>query len=84
MGLGTIMPHEDEYVAPEVFRTEFIDYEAIPESFDVRENWPECAPITGHVRDQSNCGSCWAFAATACIESHHFLYSGELLNLAEQ
>lgn len=30
----------------------------IPESFDAREQWPEC-PIIGQIRDQSNCGSCW-------------------------
>jgi len=35
----------------------------IPESFDARQKWPEC-PSIGHIRDQANCGSCWAFAST--------------------
>merc|ERR1711977_150620 len=34
----------------------------IPESFDSEQNWPQCAKIIGDIRDQSNCGCCWAFA----------------------
>jgi len=34
----------------------------IPESFDSESNWPDCAKIIGDIRDQSNCGCCWAFA----------------------
>lgn len=33
----------------------------IPESFDSAENWPDCSKIIGEIRDQSNCGCCWAF-----------------------
>jgi cathepsin B len=36
---------------------------AIPESFDSETNWPHCAKSIGDIRDQSNCGCCWAFAA---------------------
>ncbi|CAN0193491.1 unnamed protein product, partial [Laminaria digitata] len=36
----------------------------IPANFDAREAFPECASIIGRVRDQSDCGSCWAFAST--------------------
>lgn len=36
----------------------------LPTSFDVRTNWPQCANVTGHIRDQSSCGSCWAFGST--------------------
>lgn len=35
---------------------------AIPEEFDSETNWPQCAKIIGDIRDQSNCGCCWAFA----------------------
>ena len=36
----------------------------VPDSFDVRTAWPQCAPVSGHIRDQSFCGSCWAFGST--------------------
>jgi cathepsin B len=35
---------------------------AIPDNFDSEKNWPQCAKIIGDIRDQSNCGCCWAFA----------------------
>jgi len=35
----------------------------IPAQFDARKKWPKCKSIS-HIRDQSSCGSCWAFAAT--------------------
>jgi len=36
---------------------------AVPEEFDSATNWPDCAKIIDDIRDQSNCGCCWAFAA---------------------
>lgn len=32
--------------------------EAIPESFDAREEWANCSSIK-EIADQSKCGSCW-------------------------
>jgi cathepsin B len=34
---------------------------AVPDDFDSETNWPQCAKIIGDIRDQSNCGCCWAF-----------------------
>jgi len=35
----------------------------LPENFDSEQHWPQCAKVIGDIRDQSNCGCCWAFAA---------------------
>jgi len=34
----------------------------IPDSFDSAQQWPHCEKIINDIRDQSNCGCCWAFA----------------------
>ncbi|CAJ0594679.1 unnamed protein product [Cylicocyclus nassatus] len=58
-----------------VERREFLGDDPLPESFDARDKWPKCAGIIGHIRDQSECGSCWAVASTEvmsdrlCIQS---------------
>ncbi|XGW24196.1 hypothetical protein V3C99_005969 [Haemonchus contortus] len=40
--------------------------EDIPESFDSRIVWKNCSSIT-YVRDQSQCGSCWAVSAASTM-----------------
>ena len=38
----------------------------LPENFDPREAWPKCESIR-EIRDQSGCGSCWAFGASSAM-----------------
>ncbi|CAJ0607652.1 unnamed protein product [Cylicocyclus nassatus] len=40
--------------------------EELPESFDAREKWPDCVSIKT-IRDQANCGSCWAVSAASAM-----------------
>mmetsp|Transcript_62489 Transcript_62489/g.183186 ORF Transcript_62489/g.183186 Transcript_62489/m.183186 type:complete len:399 (-) Transcript_62489:26-1222(-) len=53
--------------------------EAPPESVDWREEG-----VLGPVKSQGQCGSCWAFAATAAIESNIAIETGVLLSLSPQ
>ncbi|XP_074038847.1 cathepsin B-like [Leptinotarsa decemlineata] len=46
----------------------------IPESFDSRENWPNCQ-IIRVIKDQSSCGSCWAVAATSAMSDRICIHS---------
>lgn len=46
-------------------------------------NWIEKGAVN-EIRDQGQCGSCWAFAAIAACESVYQIESGNLLQFSEQ
>jgi cathepsin B len=46
----------------------------VPDTFDSREQWPKCVhPI----RDQQQCGSCWAFGASEALSDRFCIASKE-------
>lgn len=80
--LGTILHDDLLYIAPAVTKTEFkTSDDDIPESFDVRTGFPACAAISGHVRDQSNCGSCWAHSSTESFNDRYCITTGDATTL---
>ncbi|CAM9174016.1 unnamed protein product, partial [Discosporangium mesarthrocarpum] len=59
--------------------------EAVGNSFvpPASRDWRLVGAVS-EVKDQSHCGSCWTFSATGCLESHHFLRTGDMVLLSEQ
>jgi len=56
-----------------------LDTSSLPDSFDWREQG-----AVNKVKDQKQCGSCWAFATVANIEGAGFVTNKKLLSLSEQ
>jgi len=71
--LGLRLP-ENMVEAPKV-----LDTVNIPTAIDWRTKG-----AVNPVKNQGQCGSCWAFSATSAMEGHHQIQSGTLLSLAEQ
>ena len=74
---GLIVPVDADYGVPFLSRT--VGDEPLPEAFDLREQ--------GHmspVRNQGSCGSCWAFAGIAAMESALLKHQSSEFNLSEQ
>jgi cathepsin B len=79
--LGTILKHEEGFKAQAKDVSEVPNVD-IPADFDVRTAFPACAEVSGNIRDQSSCGSCWAFGSTEAFNDRHCIATGSTTKLS--
>lgn len=70
--LGSLKTDED---GPKLPLKDIEPLETLPENFDLREAYPTCESLR-EIRDQSNCGSCWAFGAAEAMSDRICIASG--------
>jgi len=63
---GMMGVRKDSPVQLPVVTNDHISAGDVPDEFDARKQWPNC-PSIAEIRDQSNCGSCWAMGAVEAI-----------------
>jgi len=79
---------EDEFIATFTGEKPVDDFPRVVEDDDVVDvpdsiDWTTRGAVND-ITDQKSCGSCWAFSATATLESSYQLATGTLYKLAEQ
>ncbi|XP_077251180.1 senescence-specific cysteine protease SAG39-like [Tasmannia lanceolata] len=76
--LGFVLPHQQPKR-----RSNFMYKNKNTTELPVSVDWREKGAVTS-IKDQGNCGSCWAFSAVAAVEGITKLKTGKLLSLSEQ
>jgi len=63
-------------------KTQFeIPHDQVPDTFNSITNWPQCSTMRD-IRDQSACGSCWAFAAVEAMSDRICIFLNKNMSLS--
>jgi cathepsin B len=73
--MGVAADYDQKFRQETVIR-QFPITAAPPTSFDARVQWPGCAGDISDIRDQGQCGSCWAVAAAECYTDRACIATG--------
>ena len=57
---------------------------SFPADFDARLKWPRCITTLAHVRDQTDCGGCWAFSATESFNDRRCIATNDTTLMSVQ
>jgi len=76
--LGTFLPQTETLHIPR-FTKEVSA--AVPKAFDASKNWPNCRTLQ-QIRDQQQCGSCWAFSGAEVLGDRFCIATNGSVNVA--
>jgi hypothetical protein len=83
-GAWTHTSHPDGRTPPNLpVKQPSFETAVLPKDFDPREAWPWC-PSISHVRDQTDCGACWAFGSTQAFNDRHCIKTNDTALLSPQ
>jgi len=72
--MGTRALMIDDYLNETLPDSAYASNEEIPKDFDARKKWPG---LIHPIRDQQQCGSCWAFSASEVLSDRVAIASGK-------
>ncbi len=91
-GKGFTQPTKEEVAVTKKLKANFIGsgdalYETTTKTFgDSKSKKFDLRLVNGvtKIKDQKNCGSCWAFSAAAALESNYALKNNDFIDISEQ